>query len=89
MSFPCLDLAARPIPAYDTQRRLAEVKKGETVVAKYEYDGLNGRVERGIGTPMRDSSNGVDVYQHLFYGEGWQVVETRWGHGKGLRRWWA
>ncbi len=34
------------------------------------YDGLNGRVERGIGTPTPSDLNGVDVYQHFFCNEG-------------------
>ncbi len=43
-----LALADELTREYDSRHRLTEVKQGEAMVAK-EYDGLNGRVERGIG----------------------------------------
>ncbi len=63
--------------AYDSWNRLAEVKQGQTVVAKYEYDGLNRRVKKHIDTQSPADPNGVDVYQHFFYNVEWQVLETR------------
>ncbi|MDY7009363.1 MAG: RHS repeat-associated core domain-containing protein, partial [Planctomycetota bacterium] len=75
--------------SYDAWNRLAEVKSGETVVARYEYDpygqvGLGRRVKKHIDTQAPASPNGVDTYRHFYYG-GWtsassvesQVVEMR------------
>ena len=41
------------------------------------YDGLDGRVERGVDDEAPFDTNGVDVYQHLSCNVGWQVLETR------------
>ncbi len=71
-----LDLAGGLTCAYDSWNRLAEVKQGETVVAKYEYDGLNRRVKKHIDEQSPADPNGVDVYQHFFYNVGWQALET-------------
>ena len=53
-----LDLAGGLTCAYDAWNRLTEVKQGQTVVAIYEYDGLNRRFRpnpvgsRGSGQRM-------------------------------------
>ncbi len=61
---------------YDACNRLAEVKQGEAMVARYEYDGLSRRVKEHIDERSPPEPNGVDVYQHLFYNVGWQAAET-------------
>ena len=72
-----LDLAGGFTCAYDSWNRLTEVKQGQTVVAIYEYDGLNRRVKKHIDTDSPADPDGVDVYQHFFYNVGWQALETR------------
>ncbi len=72
-----LSLAGGFTCAYDAWNRLTEVKQGQTVVAIYEYDGLNRRVKKHIDEQSPADPNGVDVYQHFFYNVGWQALETR------------
>ena len=55
-----LDLAGGFTCKYDSWNRLAEVKQGETVVAKYEYDALNRRVKKHIDTQSPADPNGVE-----------------------------
>ncbi len=50
------------------------------------HNGLGRWVERGIYAEAASDPNGVDVYQHFFYGEGRQVAETLQDHWKGRRR---
>ncbi len=60
--------------AYDAWNRLVEVKDGERVHAKYEYDGLNRRVKAHVDS---DSSGGPDTWRHFYYNNEWQLLETR------------
>ena len=62
---------------YDAWNRLVEVKDGQTVVGKYEYDALNRRVKRHLDSDSPGSLDGVDTYVHYFYDAAWQVLETR------------
>jgi RHS repeat-associated protein len=66
-----LDPAATFTCTYDAWNRLAEVRDGGTLVAKYTYDGLNRR------TVVQRTSGGTTTYQHLYYNASWQVLETR------------
>ncbi len=59
---------------YDAWNRLVEVKDGETTIAKYEYDGLNRRIEKQYDS---DGSGGIDLYRHFYYNTNWQIIETR------------
>jgi len=47
---------------------------GETVIARYEYDGLNRRVKKHLNA---DTDDDFDAFQHFFYNSGWQLLETR------------
>ena len=47
--------------AYDPWNRLVEVTDGETVIATYEYDGLNRRIKKHIDTDAPDDPDGVDT----------------------------
>jgi len=71
------DLTAVYTATYDAWNRLVEVKSGETVVAKYEYDGLNHRIKAHIDAQAPAYPDGVDHYRHFFYNSGWQILETR------------
>ncbi len=62
---------------YDAWNRLVEVKSGETVVAKYEYDGTDRRIKAHIDTQAPAEPNGVDHYRHFYYNASWQLLETR------------
>jgi RHS repeat-associated protein len=62
---------------YDGWNRLVEVMDGQTVIGKYEYDGLNRRIKRGLDTQSPSSPDGVDKYIHYFYNAAWQTLETR------------
>ena len=62
---------------YDGWNRLVEVKDGQTVVGKYEFDGLNRRVKKQTDSQSPASPNGIDRYEHLFYNSAWQILETR------------
>ena len=61
---------------YDAWNRLAQVTDGETIVAKYEYDGDNRRIKKHIDSQSPGSPDGIDRYEHLFY-VSIQLVETR------------
>jgi len=58
----------------DAWNRLAEVKSGEIVVAKYEYDALNRRTKECVDT---DLDGDFDEFRHFYYTDGWQLLETR------------
>ena len=72
---------------YDAWNRLVQVTDGQTIVAKYEYDGDGRRIKKHIDSQSPSSPNGIDRYEHLFYagvgGVGTvalspqQLVETR------------
>ncbi|NLY00947.1 MAG: hypothetical protein GXY83_33060 [Rhodopirellula sp.] len=62
---------------YDAWNRLVEVKDGQTVVGKYEYDGQNRRIKKHIDSQSPAGPNGIDRYEHFFYNSQWQVLETR------------
>jgi YD repeat-containing protein len=62
---------------YDAWDRLVEVKDGETLIAKYEYDGLNRRVKKHFDSDAPADPNGIESYRHFYYNAAWQVVETR------------
>jgi len=59
--------SASYLATYDAWNRLVEVKKGVTVVQTNEYDGLNRRIVKTVGT---------DVYDY-YYNQQWQVLEIR------------
>ena len=61
---------------YDAWNRLVQVADGETIVAKYEYDGDNRRIKKHIDSQSPSSPDGIDRYEHLFY-VGVQLIETR------------
>ena len=71
------DLTSTYACKYDAWNRLAEVKSGEIVVARYEYDGLNRRVKAHIDAQSPAEPNGVDHYRHFYYNASWQILETR------------
>jgi RHS repeat-associated protein len=62
---------------WDAWHRLAEVKDGATVVARYEYDGRHRRVKAHVDSQSPGSPNGIDAYVHSFYHPAWQELETR------------
>ena len=62
---------------YDAWNRLVEVKDGATVVAKYEYDGLNRRIKKHLDSQSPADPDGLDTYVHYFYNSSWQILETR------------
>ncbi len=62
---------------YDAWNRLVEVKDGQTVIGKYEYDGSNRRVKCHVDSDAPRSPDGVDTYVHYFYNSSWQTLETR------------
>ncbi len=62
---------------YDAWNRLVEVKDGQTVVGKYEYDGRNRRVKKHLDSQSPGSPNGIDRYEHFYYNGQWQILETR------------
>ncbi len=62
---------------WDAWNHLAEVKEGNTVVARYEYDGLARRVKKHLDSQSPSNPDGIDAYEHYFYNGAWQVLETR------------
>jgi len=64
---------------YDAWNRLVEVEdeEGETVVGKYEYDGVNHRIKKHIDSQSPVEPDGVDRYEHFYYNSSWQTLETR------------
>jgi RHS repeat-associated protein len=62
---------------YDAWNRLVEVKDGQTVIARYEYDGLNRRIKRHVDSGAPSSPSGIDTYVHDYYNSAWQILETR------------
>ncbi len=53
------------------------------MVARYEDDGLDGWVEKGIDAETAADPNGVGVYRHFWCNAGWQMVGVRWSRRKG------
>jgi len=62
---------------YDAWNRLVEVQDGETTIGRYEYDGLNRRIEKHLDSQAPDDPDGIDKYVHYFYNRDWQLLETR------------
>jgi RHS repeat-associated protein len=71
------DLSSGLTCTYDAWNRLVEVKEGATVVAVYEYDGMNRRVKKHVDSESPASPDGIDAYVHYFYNQAWQVLERR------------
>ena len=57
---------------YDAWNRLMEAKVGQTVLTRYEYEGLN---RRTIEAP---TYSGTTYYLHLFWNSGWQTLAMRY-----------
>ena len=59
---------------YDAWNRLVEVRDADdtTLVAGYEYDGLNRRVAKEVY-----DSGSLDEVRHFYYSSQWQVLEER------------
>jgi RHS repeat-associated protein len=53
---------------YDPWNRLVKVSEGSTTVAEYEYDGLNRRIVKSLGTGT--------VKDHFYFNEDWQELEV-------------
>jgi RHS repeat-associated protein len=53
----------------DAWNRLVKVSQGSTTVAEYEYDGLNRRIVKSLGTGT--------VKDHFYFNEDWQELEVR------------
>ena len=70
------DLTSTYTCTYDAWNRLVEVRSGEIVVAKYEYDALNRRTKECVDT---DTDGDFDEFRHFYYTDGWQLLETRLG----------
>jgi YD repeat-containing protein len=62
---------------YDAWNRLVEVKDGQTVMARYEYDGLNRRITSHIDSGAPSNPSGIDTYLHCYHNSAWQILETR------------
>ena len=58
---------------YDAWNRLTEVKDGASTVATYEYDGLNRRIVKTVGSDV----------EHYYYNTNWQLLEVRSGSETG------
>ena len=58
---------------YDAWNRLTEVKDGASTVATYEYDGLNRRIVKTVGSDV----------EHYYYNTRWQLLEVRSGSETG------
>lgn len=59
---------------YDAWNRLVEVKNaaGSSTIAKYEYDGLNRRIEKHTYV-----GGSLDDVEHYYYNTSWQILEVR------------
>ncbi len=62
---------------YDAWNRLVEVKDGQTVIARYDYDGLDRRIKSHTDSGAPSNPTGVDTYLHYYYNTAWQILETR------------
>ncbi len=62
---------------YDAWNRLVEVKDAQTVIGRYEYDGLNRRITRHIDSSAPSNPTGIDTYVHYYHNSAWQILETR------------
>ncbi len=62
---------------YDAWNRLVEVKDGQTVIARYDYDGLNRRIKSHIDSGAPSNPTGIDSYVHYYHNSAWQILETR------------
>ena len=58
---------------YDAWNRRTEVKDGASTVATYEYDGLNRRIVKTVGSDV----------EHYYYNTRWQLLEVRSGSETG------
>ncbi len=56
---------------YDAWNRLVEVKNGQTVIARYEYDGLNRRITSHIDSGAPANPTGLDTYVHYYHNSAW------------------
>ncbi len=61
---------------YDAWNRLVEAKDGQTVIARYEYDGVNRRIKSHIDSGAPSNPTGIDTYVHCYYNSAWQILET-------------
>ncbi|MEA3365452.1 MAG: hypothetical protein U9Q79_07410 [Candidatus Hydrogenedentes bacterium] len=66
---------------YDAWNRLVEIKDGDNVVLKCEYDGLGRRTKKFVNTsdPLDQT---YDAFQHFYYNARWQILETRLSDGE-------
>ncbi len=62
---------------YDAWNRLVEVKDGQTVIARYEYDRVNRRIKSHIDSGAPSNPTGIDSYVHYYHNSAWQILETR------------
>jgi len=60
---------------YDAWNRLVEIKAGDNVVVKKEYDGLNRRVKQHINPDYND--NTYDQFCHFYYDNNWPALDAR------------
>jgi RHS repeat-associated protein len=62
---------------YDAWNRLVSVKDvSGTLVARYEYDGLNRRIVEQVGTLAAPSAASAPI-RDVFFSQDWQVLEER------------
>ncbi len=62
---------------YDAWNRLVEVKDGQTIIARYDYDGLNRRIKSHIDSGAPSNPSGIDTHVHYYHNSAWQILETR------------
>jgi RHS repeat-associated protein len=63
--------------AYDAWNRLVSVRDATgTLVARYEYDGLNRRIVEQVGT-LAAPSAATAAIRDVFFSQDWQVLEER------------
>ena len=68
---------------YDAWNRLVEVRADDSgdpgdVIATYEYDGTNRRIEKAV-----TAEGGGPSHEHYFYNNQWQMLEERSVDGEG------
>jgi RHS repeat-associated protein len=63
--------------SYDAWNRLVSVRNSTgTLVARYEYDGLNRRIVEQVGTLAAPSAAAAAI-RDVYYSQDWQVLEER------------
>ena len=62
---------------YDAWYRLVEVKDGQTVIARYGYDGLNRRITSHLDSGAPSNPTGINTDVHYYHNSAWQILETR------------